>query len=297
MKFLEERNRSDGADGPSSDLEVIDKIRNPDQLTNHLMNTDGRRKERKYKYLRISQIDGACPREWVIGNLLNLKSIDIARFTNVWQMDMGSALHWYVQNSERYFGMTIVGYWKCLACGRRRRFGVRPKEKCEYCGALPEATVYDEYMFRLTDPYRIVGKIDLILRVAKVYRFGEIKTVSKDVDNPDGSHAAQLACYTYFSQFDKDALPIKIDRSVSYICYFNKLFNYRSPVKTFPISVTEPMIKPFKQIAGAITNGIKTRVLPEALKICRPSFKATKAKGCAMRNYCKDFYDKGQVEI
>ena len=72
MKFLEERNSPSSAE-PKSDLEVIDKVRNPGQLTNHIMNTEGRRKERKYRYLRISEIDAACPREWVLGHLMDLR--------------------------------------------------------------------------------------------------------------------------------------------------------------------------------------------------------------------------------
>jgi hypothetical protein len=294
MRFLEEIIASSEST-PPVDSSVISQITDPTKLPYHLLDaTSGRRTEKRYKSLRLSEIDGACSREYVLGNLLDLSYFDTARFSNVWQMDMGSAMHWHVQNDPRYFGDRLVGWWECRACGMERRFGVRPQEPCEHCRAHPRVTQYKEYMFRLYNPYRVVGKADAILRIEpRVYRFGEIKTVSKDMENPDGSHIAQIAAYTYFSRND-DKLPITIDRSICYLFYFNKLFNWRSPVKVFPIRMTEALVDPLKKKAAEITNGIATRTLPVPLTPCIASnFSKGRAKNCGIADTCKQMFNTG----
>jgi hypothetical protein len=215
-------------------------------------------------------------------------------------MNMGSVLHYYVQNNPEYFGDRLVGWWQCKACGHIRRFGVRPEEPCEKCHAHPRVTEYYEYMFRLSDPYRVVGKVDLILRIApRVYRFGEIKTISKDVENPEGEHIAQVLSYNYFSRYDTQ-LPITIDRSVCYIFYFNKIFNFKAPVKTFPIRPTNRMLAPLRRKAAAITEGIKNRELPEPLLPCLNSNFSTRSgrsRSCGIANECRKYYERGIVKL
>jgi hypothetical protein len=192
-----------------------------------------------------------------------------------------------------------VGYWKCRACGFVRRFGVRPPEPCEKCHAHPRVTEYEEYMFRLSKPYRVVGKIDLILRIApRVYRYGEIKTCSKDMTSPDGGHVAQTASYNYFSRYD-DSLPITIDRSTCYIFYFNKKFNFKGPVKTFPIKPTDRLINPLKVKAAMITEGIINKTLPIPLAQCISvnfSKNSGRPKKCGIPESCKKHFDMG-VEV
>jgi hypothetical protein len=153
-------------------------------------------------------------------------------------------------------------------------------------------------MFRLTRPYRVVGKVDLILRVApRIYRFGEIKTCSKDMKNPDGSHIAQTVSYNYFSRND-DSLPIQIDRSTCYIFYFNKMFNFKGPVKTFPIKPTDRIVDPLKAKAAAITNGINEKVLPEPLTPCiGGNFLSSRAKQCGISKDCKKYFEMGTSQL
>lgn len=297
MKFLSD-NHLEGM--PSQEV-VIDSISDPTKLPHHLLdNYGGRRQERRYQSLRLSEIDGACAREWVLGHLLDLSYWQSTGVASVWQMNMGSILHWYIQNDPTFFGDRLVGYWTCRACGYDRRFGVRPKEPCEKCYAHPRVTEYKEYMFRLTTPYRVVGKIDLILRVApRIYRYGEIKTCSKDMLNPDGSHVAQTASYNYFSRYD-DSLPITIDRSSCYIFYFNKKFDFKGPTKIFTIKPTERLINPLKTKAGMITEGIRNRVLPNALTACintNFSDKSGRAKSCGISKECKRHYNLGVTRL
>lgn len=296
MKFLD----SHKTEMPSTES-VIDSITDPTKLPYHLMNDyNGRRQERRYQNLRISEIDGACPREWVLGHLLDLSYWSSVPVANLWQMNMGSILHWYIQNDPAFFGDKLVGWWKCMACGHVRRFGVRPDEPCEKCHAHPRVTEYMEYMFRLSKPYRVVGKIDLILRIApRVYRFGEIKTCSKDVGSPDGSHIAQAVSYNYFSRYD-DTLPIQIDRSTVYIFYFNKMFNFKGPIKTFPVKPTERLVNPLKVKAAMVTEGVNTRTLPDALTACvnvNFSNKSGRSKQCGIPAECKKYFELGQTKL
>jgi hypothetical protein len=297
VKFLSEHGTSEL---PSQDS-VIDSITDPTKLPHHLLdNYGGRRSERRYKNLRLSEIDSACPREWVLGNLLDLYYYQNVPIANLWQMNMGSILHWYIQNDPAFFGDRLVGWWKCRACGFLRRFGNRPKEPCEKCHAHPRVTEYEEYMFRLTTPYRVVGKIDLILRVApRVYRYGEIKTCSKDMMSPDGGHVAQTASYNYFSRYD-NTLPITIDRSKCYIFYFNKKFDFKGPVKTFTVKPTERLINPLKAKAAMITEGVASRTLPDPLAGCISvnfSTKSGRPKKCGIPQECKKQYELGVVKV
>jgi hypothetical protein len=151
-------------------------------------------------------------------------------------------------------------------------------------------------MFRLSNPYRVVGKVDLILRVApRVYRYGEIKTCSKDMTSPDGGHVAQTASYTYFSRYD-NSLPITIDRSTSYIFYFNKKFDFKGPVKTFTIKPTERLINPLVAKAALITEGIQNRVLPAPLTRCVTvnfSSLSGRPKKCGIPKECKKHFEAG----
>jgi hypothetical protein len=303
MKFIERNSgtrliREDEATVPS-DTNIIDTIKDPAKLTYHMVGASvGRKKEMRYQSLRLSEIDKACPREYVLGKLMNLSFWSSVRFSNLWQMDMGSVLHWFLQNEPRYFGDKLVGWWQCRACGYERRFGVRPTEPCEQCKAHPRVTEYKEYMFRLKKPYSVVGKIDLILRVApRIYRYGEIKTCSEDKDTPDGDHVAQTASYTYFSRYD-DKLPITIDRSTCYIFYFNKKFNWKTPTKVFTIKPTAALINPLKEKAGLITTCIENKTLPDALMTCvHNNFAKGRAKQCGIAAECKKQFEMGTTVL
>lgn len=304
MKFVKNVRKlrvDDASPDVTSNLDVLDKVRDPVALTHSILNTGTEVRKRKYLYLRLSEIDGACAREWVIGQHRDTIRLDRVAFANVCAMELGSALHWWLQNNKTFFGDRLVGYWKCSACGSRRRFGVKPVDPCEFCGASHNATFYSEYMFRLDRPYRVVGKTDGILGVGSgVYRFAEIKSYGKPIDRPEGAHVAQLASYMWFSQFDEsdDKPPIEIDRSVGYLIYFSKMFNYRAPVKTFPVVVTERMIAPYRAKAEAYTTGVRDGVLPPVLTVCsRGQFATGRPVKCPVMDQCKDFYDRGIENI
>lgn len=279
-------------------LNHLDSLKDPVQLTNGILNTKAHKREKKYSHLRLSEIDNACPREWTLGNLTQATRSDVIAFAGICAMDLGSALHNWVQNRDAYFERSL-GYWLCQSCLNRRRFGVRPTENCEFCGANARATIYDEYMFRLDFPFRVVGKVDLIIRVGDVYRFVEIKTTGKDVTGPIGQHVVQLASYMYFSQFDDiEPLPIKIDRSVGYLVYFNKMFNYRAPIKTFPVVPTDRFMAPVIDVARQFTRGVNDGILPDPWQTCKSSdFSNGTAKKCPVSDLCKSYYLSGKIKI
>jgi hypothetical protein len=246
--------------------------------------------------LRMSEIDSACIREWIIGNRLDGTAKKVFYFPTCIQLDLGSALHYHLQNSESYFGDSLYGFWYCLACGRRRRFGIRPTENCEYCGAKPKATVYDEYMFRLSGdaPVYVVGKIDLILKVDGKFRFGEIKTYSGDIKKfADGAHAMQLSGYIDFHRYDKSEtkLPITIDRSVGYLIYVSKKQAGKDTVLSFPVRPTAASLTPVREKASAFTLGVREGILTEPLQPCiNAKWEAGRAKTCPMSLHCKKLY-------
>ena len=251
--------------------------------------------------MRLSEVDDLCPREWVIGHLTDNPRMDTHHFSTVCMMDMGSSLHHWIQNSPVYFGERLLGYWRCLACNNIRRFGVRPTEPCEVCNALPAATQYEEWMCRMEKPYRVVMKLDAILRMSQnVYRFGDIKTTGKEVLAPAGKDVAQLVGYMFFYQFvpEEKKLPVPIDTSCGYLFYFTKIFNVRAPVKTFAVRPNQTLCNALQAKAEYFTIGVDEGILPPPINVCLgTAFTGTRARSCAQCSACSTLYNRGQTKI
>ena len=299
MKFIDDGVRkvrvSEGLKSLTS-LDALDSVKDPKHLTSGIIDTKSQVRKKGYVSMRLSEVDRSCAREWVIGNLKGSHCYDRVTFPQICVMDLGSALHHWLQNSNVYFGKNLVGYWKCYACGNKRRFGVKPTKPCEFCSSSPRATFYSEYMFRLTSPFRVVGKIDAIIKVGDVFRFVEIKSYGKPMTGPVGDHVSQAASYMYFSQFDESdtKLPIEIDRSVGYLMYFSKLFNYKAPVTTFPVRPTERLMKPIIKKVNDFTIGVNDGILPAALTACvSTGWNSGRAKKCDRATECKNYHTRG----
>ena len=144
---------------------LLDAEGDPRKLSRTLIGMNDRVKTKGFAYMRMSELESVCPRECVIHNRNNHRVTDVANFASVVQMDQGSAMHWWVQNSETYFGNRRIGFWKCYACGDKY-FGAPPTGPCMNCGAHQSAIFYEEYWFRLDTPALVTGKLDLILRVS-----------------------------------------------------------------------------------------------------------------------------------
>lgn len=297
MKFLDDVRKVYMEGEEDKDyLSMLDNIDDPVAVTNNLMNAQPRVKYKGYNYMRMSEIDRACPREWVIGYRKTQKVKDVARFANLVVMDLGSALHWWLQNTPTYFGDKRIGYWKCIACGNTR-FGAPPTTACEVCGAKPSAFFYDEYMFRLKEPFRVVGKLDMILAIGGKYRAVEIKSHAGNRPIPQGAHISQLCGYIHYCQNDPN-IPVPIDPSIGYLVYINKNFSYSQPILSYPIRPTKTVIEKLDSKVSAYTHGTITGELPLPLNDCVGSnWTSSRAKNCPMRTLCKKLYSEGITKI
>jgi hypothetical protein len=282
-------------DAPKSQGEFLDTVRDPKALTSHIVGSKPLVREKPYDFIHLSQIDSVCPREYVIGNLSKTKRRDVVSFPLSVVFNMGTALHHWIQNHpEVYFGKDkVLGNWLCRACLRIRRFGVKPTEPCEFCNANAAASMYKEYSFRLPE-YGVAGSIDLILKVGSKYRIVDIKTIAKEVESPAGNNVVQLSSYMYFSKFDPDGLPVEIDRSIGYLVYFNKVFNFKSPVTTFKVEPTDRLMNPIIKKARSFVEGVSTSTLPDPKPACvRKNFYFSKTNRCPMVDPCSTYYFEG----
>lgn len=281
----------------SQDRLDIDNITDPTALTNNLLGNRIRNSKKKYNFLRMSEVEGACPREWVIGHMTKGYVEERIQFGNLVAMNMGSALHHWLQNYSDYFEGRLNGYWRCAACGADRRFGEKPMVICEYCGASPRATFYKEYMYHVRQPFRVVSKMDLILKVAGRFRIGEIKTTKETkLDRPLPRDLAQVSGYLNFYQYvsEENKLPIDLDTSVAYIFYFKKTFDWKSPVATFKVERESPYSQMVIEKARKFTDGLYGGPMPPALGACvSSSFISGKAKNCAMARICEACHKRG----
>ena len=118
---------------------LIDKIPEGPELSNNIVRYPQVNRTYNYSRIYISQINKVCPREEAIGTLLKLKKSVKLFHANVHMMNFGSAFHYWVQNNpDMFFEKDMfLGYWRCTACNRQLRFGVKPKHECPHCGALP----------------------------------------------------------------------------------------------------------------------------------------------------------------
>lgn len=299
MKFLKQETAS-----VNSDL-MIDQVADGKDLSNNIIKYPKTNRIFTYSRIYLSNIANACAREEAIGTLLKLKKSVKLFHANVHMMNFGTAFHYWVQNNPDLFFEkdTFLNYWRCNACGAKRRFGVKPKSNCENCNALPGATVCDEYHFRLDYPYRVSGKVDGILEVSPgVYRFLDIKTDGsrEDKSTAVGDDISQMAAYMYFHQFDegKDKLPITIDQRVGYVMYFKKLMNAKAPHKTFKVQPTNRLLDPLIKKAELLGTAVRTGEIPEPADICVTNrWNNSKAKGCSRGKECRHYYEKNYTFI
>ena len=304
MKFLGTSTRETKIGEASTPQNTsCDGCQDPGLLTSALANTKKSFRHKKFNQVRISEVGTFCPREYALGFLTDTAAESFVDFPLQQVFDLGSALHYWMQNRSKVFRDCLCGYWSCLACQNYRLnadgskyFGTKPKDNCETCGASPKATEYEEYMFRLTEPYRIVGKLDAVLLKDGVYRFADFKSYAKKDNFPLGKDVAQLAAYTYFYQFvpNEEKFPVPIDTSTAYLIYISKAFSYRESILTYPIRPTEKMIETIRGNVSQFTEATKTGNLPEPLNVCiRKDFNSGKAKDCSMRELCKEKHLSG----
>lgn len=300
MKFLGTSKKETQASAPPAQQTTFDGVTDPSILTSQVANTKKSFRYKKFNQVRISEIDTFCPREYALGYLTDTAAQSFVDFALQCQFDLGSALHWYYQNKSKTFKDTLCGWYKCLACGNYRQdkngnryFGTRPKTNCEVCGAKPEATEYEEFLFRLTEPYRIVGKIDAVLFKDGVYRLADFKSYAKKDNFPLRKDIAQVSSYAHFYNYvpEDQKFPVNIDTSIVYVIYISKAFSYRESILTYPIRPKKEMIDNIVGRVKQFTEATKTGVLPKPLEQCVK--KGFGLKKCHMKELCKEKWEKG----
>ncbi len=249
---------------------------------------------------RASSLYSACMRMQVIGVSLKLKQ---KRFLNLHSrvtFGTGNAIHYQIQNSNWVFSDNMrVGWWLCTACKKIRQFGRRKTSNCEFCNALPEASIYYEHSLSVhKNPVLVTGHPDLLIYISKgVVRIVEIKTIKKDsYENlimPLIEHQWQIITYLMYCNKSTIKLPIKIDESLGYILYLAKEQTGRDvlPLRLFPVSNSLVIQEQIKAKLRLYYEGIQNfpKKLPPVLAECeRSNFSCWKAKNCAAVSYCKE---------
>lgn len=282
-----------------------DNIEDPRILSHQTLNTKKSFRFKKYTHVRISEVHSFCPREYSIGFLTDTAQENYVDFPLQQQFDIGTALHWYLQNKSKVFKDILNGWWMCKACNNyrlnkdgTRYFGTKPKGNCETCGALPGATEYEEFMFRVDEPYRIVGKMDAVMLQDGVYRFGDFKSYWQKPATgfPIGKDTIQLSSYMQFYTYlpDELKLPVPIDSSVGYLYYISKKFSFNESVLTYPVKPTEKLINKILSNVGAFTEATKTGIIPDPLDSCiKSDFSKGRSKDCYLSDTCKKMYYDG----
>jgi len=283
---------------------TCDNVEDPKILSGQLLNTKKSFRLKKYTHVRISEIDTFCPREYSIGYKTQAAQKSFVDFSLQQQFDLGSAIHWWLQNKSKTFD--VYGFYKCLACNKprlnkygTRYFGLKPKTPCLNCGAHHNATEYDEFYFRLDDPYRIVGKIDGVIKKDNVYRLVDFKSYWEKPKSgfPNGKDVAQLASYAFFYNYvpEDQKFPVPIDTDTSYLHYVSKKFSYSESVLTYPVKKSKILLDKIKEKVVFFTKSANGGPLPEPLDICiRNNWKQGRSKDCFLSDICKQYYQEGR---
>ena len=301
MQFL---GKSSKEKESASTSNSIDGVSDPGILTNQLSNTNKSFRYRPFKHVAISEMATFCPRQYVIGYLEDEKREEFVEFPGQIQMDIGSAFHFWLQNYSKIYKHNLYGYWRCAACHNYRLnedgslyFGKRPsyylKRGCEHCGASSDASFFEEFFFRLNDPYPVSGKMDGVLEKENVFRFIDFKTYWDGKDLPLGKDKVQLATYMliYSMLPNESKFPVEVDTNIGYLIYFSKKFNYRNPILTYPVYLTESFTNTTKAQLELVKRGQQFGEVPEPFESCKKSgFQAGRAKNCAMKEKCREYY-------
>lgn len=284
MKFVDKLRKVRTETDPRESSLPLDNIKDSVALSKALLNHKGVTRELAYNYPRPSDIDGACPREWVIGMNSSIKRRTFFHFPLLVTFNIGSAIHTHFQNSKFLFP-NIVGWWVCRGCGNKLDFGKRPTGSCPKCGASNKAIRYSEHVFTLTDPFYVSGKIDVVLPVSKDrYRIGDIKGVADSEVEPRGKDIAQLCCYLIALKYD-NSLPVKIDTNTGYLFYISKKMSFKAPVRTIKVVLTPSIEEEFTRFLTMVKRGVDEGLIPPKNDPCTN-------KDCPFKKECNEHGDK-----
>jgi len=282
--------RAEGAPTPIKPTCAIDCITDPFLLTAHLMDVGRSGGNQPYgPRMRVSALAEGCVRERVLGYLHKIRPKAHGKSLAV-TFDIGNAFHWWLQNDpgNSYFGDRRIGFWRCMACGRKK-FGPPPKKGCQKCGARRRALHYHENQLRVSEPYMAQGHVDMYLDVDhnRTVRITDFKSVSGKefvtLTGPRGKDAIQIVGYMVLHELGATLPePYHVDTERGFVVYISKDHAARSlPFKIFPVIRNKAWVDTVTAQIRAFTVGVVHKRIPPLLAECRQS-----EWGCARASYC-----------
>lgn len=290
MRFI----RTIPTGGASAPKNNIDAVTDPQLLAHAILNLGVERTEVQYPaYLRVSMLHDVCVKERVLGYRSNAMFKKVVNTSLQFTFDLGHAIHDFLQNSDKYFGDTRVGWWKCSACGHKY-FGKFPQMSCQSCSAPKRAIRYSEHSIRMEDPFRTTGHIDSFIEVTPgSFRLCDFKTINGDdfekLKAPKGDHLIQVSAYQMLMEHDK-TLPIKIHPTKGFVIYLSKKHTVKSlPIKVFHTTRNQVTDNYITNILSAFTEAINDpSVMPPPHIQCeQTNYTCYRAKNCAMLAECR----------
>lgn len=286
---------------PSDDLRElrsVDAVTDPQLLAHAVIALEPRREDHQYPpRLRCSGLHQVCVREQLIGFRENLTRRTYNDTGLQVTFDIGNAIHFYLQNSPRYFRDTALGWWECAACGYRY-FGRRRKKRCPECRAHARAFFYQEHFMKLDAPYPLSGHPDLLLEVHPGdVRVTEIKTINgEDFDGlqrPLSDHVMQVHGYLLGLPHDH-RLPMRVHAKRALILYVSKGMKARSlPMKAFHVTRQPHVVRAIEADLHQFQRGLEDGdYLPDTRQECvAADWKRGRARRCAASELCNQLHN------
>ena len=271
----------------------IDSVTDPSMLAHRLMNLEGLSERRHFDHrLRMSAMHDVCVRGQLLGLRHNVARTERLPLSMRVTFDLGNAIHFFFQNAAGYLGGNRMGWWQCLACGRRV-FGRRPVRKCQGCSASDRAFQYVEHALHMPADVPVSGHIDGFLEVAPGdIRIVDFKTINgEDFDRltgPKPEHSIQVNGYMHYIQRD-DRLPVRVNGERGLLLYISKKHAVRSlPFKMFHVRREKMFIDVIERKVAEFRRGLEDAAyLPEPLQSCAAAqFKSAACRSCAVYSFC-----------
>lgn len=248
---------------------------------------------------RASGLYKVCIRQCCIGSHRKVEFEKSANFKMKITFGIGDAVHYWAQNEDAVFGDRRRGWWKCRACDKIVYFGPPPdsKKKCNHCGALSAAFVYEEHGLETHEEFPMTGHPDMFLAKSSwgtKLRVTEIKTLAGDLFTklkaPDIEHVWQLSGYMSSCNHSEPRLPVEIDEEVGYILYISKGYMSKTlPMKMFRVERNDKLMGRMKDKLRSYSRGIENypHQLPPVNEKCDQSdFGCYQSKSCPVKTEC-----------
>lgn len=280
-----------GAQAPQSS---IDDVQNPQLLANSLLDLGGERSEVLYpSRLRVSMLHDVCVRQRVLGYRTKALFTKATNTSMQLTFDIGHAIHSFLQNSDKYFGVKRFGWWMCMHCGGKY-FGRFPKSNCKECNSPPRNIQYLEHSIKMDDPYMVTGHTDCFLEVGPGdIRLADFKTITGEefekLNSPKGDHKIQVSAYMMLLELDK-SLPVNINPNKGFVIYVSKKHTVKSlPIKAFHVERDPLTDRYIQETLSTFTEAIRDGVtVPPKHPQCEQTrFTCYRAKSCPTREECQ----------